>query len=95
MAMKQSGIRQSVELIVAVDAQRTRNVGELESALGQGRTGRNRLFDGRQRRPARAGVCESALGSPSSAQRPPESPISASNSFRFAAVALSSLLVVD
>jgi len=87
MVMKQSGIGEPHELIIAVDAQRTHNLGELESALGQGRTGRNRLFDGRQRRPARAGACESALGSPSSARRPPESPLSASNSFRFAAVA--------
>jgi S1-C subfamily serine protease len=39
MVMKQSGIGQSDELIVAVDAQRTRNVGELESALSQAEPG--------------------------------------------------------
>jgi hypothetical protein len=60
MVMKQSRIDQSHELIIAVDAQRTRNVGELESALSQAEPGENRLFDGRQRRSARAGVCESA-----------------------------------
>jgi hypothetical protein len=37
MVMKQSGIGQSDELIVAVDAQRTRNVGELEGALKSNR----------------------------------------------------------
>jgi len=35
MVMKQGRIGQSHELIIAVDAQRTRNVGELESALSQ------------------------------------------------------------
>jgi hypothetical protein len=49
--MKQSGIDQSHELIIAVDAQRTRNLGELDSALSQAEPGENRVFDGRQRRP--------------------------------------------
>jgi hypothetical protein len=39
MVMKQSGIGQSDELIVAVDAQRTRNVGKLEGALSQAEAG--------------------------------------------------------
>jgi len=39
MLMKQGGIGQSRELIIAVDAQRTRNVGELESALTQAEPG--------------------------------------------------------
>ena len=39
MLMKQGGIGQSHELIIAVDAQRTRNVGELESALSQAEPG--------------------------------------------------------
>jgi hypothetical protein len=39
MVMRQSGIGQSEELIVAVDAQRTRNVGELESALSRAEPG--------------------------------------------------------
>jgi hypothetical protein len=39
MVMKQSGIGQSDELIVAVDALRTRIVGELESAVSQAEPG--------------------------------------------------------
>jgi S1-C subfamily serine protease len=39
MVMKQSGIGEPHVLIIAVDAQRTRKVGELESALGQAEPG--------------------------------------------------------
>jgi S1-C subfamily serine protease len=39
IVMQQSGIGQSHDLIIAVDAQRTRNVGELESALSQAEPG--------------------------------------------------------
>jgi S1-C subfamily serine protease len=39
MVMKRSGIGQSHELIIAVDAQRTYDVGELESALGRAEPG--------------------------------------------------------
>jgi hypothetical protein len=37
--MKQGGIGRSHELIIAVDAQRTRNVGELASPLSQAEPG--------------------------------------------------------
>jgi hypothetical protein len=39
MVMKQSRIAQSPELIIAVDAQRTRNVGELKGARSQAAPG--------------------------------------------------------
>jgi S1-C subfamily serine protease len=39
IVMQNSGIGQSHDLIIAVDAQRTRNVGELENALSQAEPG--------------------------------------------------------
>jgi len=47
MVMKQSGIGEPHQLIIAVDAQRARNCRRTRERTRPSRTGRNRVFDGR------------------------------------------------